>query len=185
MSLDPEPLSEGLAETLGHFAYDRHWLERAAGVDAKRAARLERIGKLQLLLWLRRSIALNASVEMIAYGTPSPDLERILREQYRRWVGVALPPGDFSGARIELGTSPALFHAYLYANMVATQLREAMQKSFGVEDLTREPRVAGWLSEEMFAPGSRLPWQEKVQRATGAPLGPDALVRYLAGAGEP
>jgi hypothetical protein len=184
MDLDPEPLSEGLAETLGHFAYDRHWLERAAGIDAKRAAELERVGKLQLLLWLRRSIALNASVEMIAYGTPDPDLDAILREQYARWVGIALPAGDFTGARIELGTSPALFHAYLYANMVAAQLREAMRESFGVEDLTAEPRVAGWLSEHMFAPGAAEPWQQKIERATGRPLGPDALLRYL-GASEP
>ena len=46
---DETPLGEGLAETLGHLAYDHYWLERAAGVPAERAAVvLERVGKLQL-----------------------------------------------------------------------------------------------------------------------------------------
>jgi hypothetical protein len=91
---DETPLSEGTAETLGHFAYDRHWLERAAHQPADRAAALERVGKMQLLLWLRRTIALNASVEITHYLRPRADSTRCTRRADRRFVGVELPPGS-------------------------------------------------------------------------------------------
>ena len=84
--------------------------------------------------------------------------------------------GDF------FATGPLYAQSYLYANMIATQLREAMREQFGVDDLTREPRVGAWLTERFFAPGASVPWREKVQRATGKPLSTDALARYLAGA---
>ena len=45
---DETPMSEGTAETLGHFAYDRHWLARAANLTPGKAAALETVGKEQL-----------------------------------------------------------------------------------------------------------------------------------------
>jgi len=179
---DETPMSEGLAECLGHFAYDAHWLERAAKVPPARAAALERVGKLQLLLWLRRSICLNAYFELTAYGNLKGNLDSLYAATYRRFVGVELPRGHFFGYRDIFATGPLYFQSYLYANMIATQLREAMRARFGVTDLSREPRVAGWLTRYMFAPGASVPWPEKIRRATGAPLGTSALSRYLAGA---
>ena len=112
---DETPLSEGLAETLGHLAYDRHWLERAAHQPADRAAALERVGKMQLLLWLRRTIALNAYFEVTHYQRPGADLDSLYAATYRRFVGVDLPPGDFVGTRDMLATTPLYFQSYLYA----------------------------------------------------------------------
>ncbi len=179
---DETPMSEGLAECLGHFAYDAHWLERAAHVSPDKARRLEQVGRLQLLLWLRRSIALNAWFEVTAYGNLHANLDSLYAVAYRRFVCVELPPGRFFGYRDLFGTGPLYFQSYLYANMIATQLREAMRAQWQSPDLSREPRVAGWLTRFMFAPGGSVPWPEKVRRATGSPLGTAALTRYLAGA---
>ncbi|HEX5386771.1 MAG TPA: hypothetical protein VFW66_08745 [Gemmatimonadales bacterium] len=179
---DETPLGEGLAETLGHFAYDHHWLARAGGVSTADAARLEAVGKMQLLLWLRRTIALNASAEITHYLHPAEDLDSLYAATYRRYVGVELPAGDYFATRDMFATGPLYFQSYLYANMIAAQLREAMRAQFGVEDLTREPRVAKWLTEKFFAQGAAVPWPEKIRQATGHPLSTDALVRYLAAA---
>jgi hypothetical protein len=179
---DETPLGEGLAETLGHFAYDRRWLERAAALPEGRAASLEGVGKLSLLLWLRRSIAINAYVEIAQYLDRTADRDSLYAASYRRFVGVALPPGDYFSTRETFATGPLYFQSYLYANMIAAQLREAMRAEFGVEDLTNEPRVARWLTDRFFASGAAVPWPEKVRRATGRPLSADALGRYLAGA---
>ena len=177
---DETPLGEGLAETLGHLAYDHYWLERAAGVPAERARVLERVGKLQLLLWIRRSIATNAYVEISQYLDPAVNRDSLFAVTYRRFVGVALPEGSYFSTRDMFATGPLYFQSYLYANMIAAQLREAMRKEFGVDDLTREPRVAGWLTEHFFAMGAAVPWPEKIRRATGRPLSAEALGRYLA-----
>jgi len=182
---DETPLGEGLAETLGHLAYDRHWLVRAAGVSPKQAERLEQVGKMRLLVWLRRSIALQAYTEISLYHDRRANPDSLYAAAYRRFVGVELPPGDYMGGKDLFATGPLYAQSYLYANMIATQLREAMREQFGADDLSREPRVGGWLTERFFAPGAGVPWPEKVRRATGKPLSTDALARYLGGAAPP
>ena len=182
---DETPLGEGLAETLGHFAYDHHWLVRAARVAPDQAELLEQVGKMELLLWLRRSITLQAYTEISLYLHRRANPDSLYAAAYRQFTGVDLPPGDYVGAKDLFATGPLYAQSYLYANMIATQLREAMREQFGVDDLTREPRVGAWLTEHFFAQGASLPWREKVQRATGKPLSSDALARYLAGAVPP
>ncbi len=179
---DETPMSEGVAECLGHFAYDATWLEHAAGVSPERAAQLERVGKMQLLLWLRRSICLNAYFEVSAYGNLHQNLDSLYAATYARFAGTPLPPGHYFGYRDIFATGPLYFQSYLYANMIATQFREAMRAQFGVEDLSREPRVAEWLTRYAFGPGGSVPWPEKMVQATGTPLSTEALSRYLAGA---
>ena len=180
LSMDERPSSEGVAETLGHFAWDRRFLVRAAGVNPEQAAALERLGKLQLLLWLRRTVGANAYAEVQEYLDLEADFDSVYTAAYRRFVGVELPPGDFAASREFFGTSPLYIPVYLYANMIATQLREAMRREFGTEDLSAEPRVAEWLTRHYYGPGQSVPWPEKVRRATGRPLDARALAEYLA-----
>jgi peptidyl-dipeptidase A len=182
---DETPLGEGLAETLGHFAYDRHWLARVDSLSEGEAARLERVGKMSQLLWLRRVIGLNAYFEVRQYLDRRVDLDSLYAATYHRFVGVELPAGDYFATRDMFATGPLYFQSYLYANMIATQLREAMRQQFGTEDLTREPRVARWLTDHFFAPGASIPWPEKIRLATGRPLSTEALTRYLADAAPP
>lgn len=180
LSADPQPATEGLGETLGHFAFDRRFLARVGGVNPEQAAALERLGKLEQLLWLRRTIGANAYAEVQAYLDLTANFDSIFTDSYRRFVGVDLPPGDYASTRDLFGTVPLYYPAYLYANMFATQLREAMRKEFGTDDLSQEPRVAGWLTRNFYGPGQSIPWMDKVRRATGRPLDSRALVQFLA-----
>ncbi len=178
---DETPMGEGTAETVGHFAYDRHWLARTANLTPAKAAALETVGKEQLLLWLRRSICLNAWIELNAYSNLHGDLEALTHESYQRFVGVELPPGQYFGDRDMFATGPLYFQSYLYANMIATQFRAAMRDQFHTSDLSQDSRVAAWLTTNIYADGGRIPWATKVMRATGHPLTVDALVTYLTG----
>jgi hypothetical protein len=182
---DETPLGEGLAETLGYFAADHHWLERAAGVAPAQAARLEQAGRMQQLFWLRRTIALNAYAEISHYLHPRADLDSLYAAAYRRFIAVELPPGKWFATRDMFATGPLYFQSYLYADMIAAQLREAMRRQFGVDDLSAEPRVAAWLTQHFYAQGAAVPWPEKVRLATGTPLSTEALARYLEGATTP
>jgi len=179
LALDEQPATEGLAETLGHFAYDRRFLVRVAGVNPEQAAALERLGKLQQLLWLRRTIGANAYAEVQEYLDLEADFDSVYTAAYRRFVGVELPPGDYAATRDLFGTRPLYYPSYLYANMIATQLREAMRREFGTEDLSGEPRVAEWMTRHFYGPGQSVPWPEKIRRATGRPLDARALAEFL------
>jgi len=134
---------------------------------------------MQLMVWLRRSICLNAWVELNAYANLGADANTAYHDAYRRFVGVTLPDGDYFGNRDMFATAPLYVESYLYANMIAAQFRDAMRSAFGVKDLTNEPRVAAWLTKYVYADGALVPWKTKVQRATGQPLKIDALVAYL------
>jgi hypothetical protein len=180
LSLDERPATEGLAETLGHVAFDRRFLVRTAGVNPEQAAALERLGKLHHLLWLRRTIGANGYAEVQQYLDLEADFDSVYTAAYRRFVGVELPPGDYAGARDFFGTSPLYLPVYLYANMMAAQIREAMRREFGSEDLSAEPRVAEWLTRHFYGPGQSVPWPEKVRRATGRGLDARALAEFLA-----
>jgi carboxypeptidase Taq len=149
-------------------------------VNPEQAAALERLGKLQQLFWLRRTIGASAYAEVQAYLDLTANFDSIFTDSYRRFVGVDLPPGDYASTRDLFGTVPLYYPAYLYANMFAAQLREAMRKEFGTEDLSQEPRVAGWLTRNFYGPGQSIPWMEKVRKATGRPLDSRALVQFLA-----
>ena len=178
---DETPMGEGTAETVGHFAYDRHWIARVAHVTPAQAAALERVGKEQLLLWLRRTICMHAWTEVNAYADLNANLDSLYRDSYQRFVGVEIPTGDYFGNVDMYATGPLYFQSYLYANMIATQFRAAMRETFHVDDLSREPRVAGWLTANVYADGAQVPWSTKIVRATGRPLTVDALVTYLTG----
>jgi hypothetical protein len=180
LSMDERPATEGVAEALGHFAFDRRFLVRSAGVNPEQAAALERLGKLHQLLWLRRTIGANGYAEVQQYLDLEADFDSVYTAAYRRFVGVELPPGDYAGSRDFFGTSPLYVPVYLYANMIATQVREAMRREFGTEDLSAEPRVAEWLTRHFYRPGQSVPWPEKVRRATGRPLDARALAEFLA-----
>lgn len=179
LDVDETPMAEGTAETFGHFAYDAHWIARTAGLSPERAKALERIGKMQLLFWLRRTICLDAWAEVNAYSNLGSDLNAAYHEAYRRFVGVTLPDGDYFGDRNQFATGPLYLQSYLYANMIAAQLRAAMRSQFGVEDLTRESRVGPWMTKHFYAEGTLVPWKTKLVRATGQPLKVDALAAYL------
>jgi hypothetical protein len=180
LSLDERPATEGVAETLGRFAFDRRFLVRTAGVNPEQAAALERLGKLNQLLWLRRVIGANGYAEVQQYLDLEADFDSVYTAAYRRFVGVELPPGDYAGSRDFFGTSPLYVPVYLYANMIAAQLTEAMRREFGSEDLSAEPRVAEWLTQHFFGPGQSVSWPEKIRRATGRALDARALAEFLA-----
>ena len=105
----------------------------------------------------------------------------LIHESYQRFVGVELPPGQYFGDRDMFATGPLYFQSYLYANMIATQFRAAMREQFHTSDLSQEPRVAAWLTTNIYADGGLVPWPAKVVRATGRPLAVDDLVAYLTG----
>lgn len=75
------------------------------------------------------------------------------------------------------------FPSYTLGNMIAAQLWSAAQTALpGIEDDFARgdfARLLGWLRAEVHAHGRRENAFELTRRATGAELGPEALIAYL------
>ncbi|MCS6797780.1 MAG: carboxypeptidase M32 [Myxococcota bacterium] len=114
------------------------------------------------------------------------DLPDAWDERYERDLGIR-PPGPRDGVMQDVhwygGLIGGYFQGYTLGNLLAAQLREALEReqpgwreavgagSFG--------GLLGWLRERVHVHGSRYEPAELVVRATGAPLSVEPFVRYL------
>jgi len=75
------------------------------------------------------------------------------------------------------------FPTYTLATLLSVQLWEAMARDLGdLDALVRAGRFApilAWLVERVHRQGSRYEPGELIERATGAPLSAEPLLRYL------
>jgi peptidyl-dipeptidase A len=69
------------------------------------------------------------------------------------------------------------YHTYLYGNLVAAQLRAALDREAG--GLVGRPEAGAFLVERVFRPGQSVRWDELVEHATGEPLTATHLAREI------
>ena len=102
-------------------------------------------------------------------------------ELVHRFQGVN-PPDDRNepdwAAKIHVALAPVYYHNYLYGAIVASQLREALDREAG--GLVDRPEAGRILTERLFSAGDSSRWDELVERATGAPLQASSLRLELA-----
>jgi peptidyl-dipeptidase A len=122
--------------------------------------------------------------ERALYRDPNQDLNRLWWDLVEKYQGVKRPPGrnapDYA-SKIHLVVAPVYYQNYMLGELFSAQLHEALAKELGRPPAEAvyvgEPKVGELLRSRVFAPGSRYPWGELVERATGRPLGPEAFAR--------
>jgi Zn-dependent M32 family carboxypeptidase len=72
---------------------------------------------------------------------------------------------------------PVYTQSYTTAAMFSHQVRRALRERFGA--LVTTPEAGAYLAEKLVADGTALSMDEKLARATGSPLSPDAYVAWL------
>jgi Zn-dependent M32 family carboxypeptidase len=63
----------------------------------------------------------------------------------------------------------------MLGELFAAQLRESLGKTYSNDD----PQVGKILTQKVFAPGMKYPWQKFVEQATGKPLSAKAFSKEL------
>lgn len=72
--------------------------------------------------------------------------------------------------------APCYYHNYVLGKLLASQLehrvaRDVLKAKAGQPvSLAGDLRIGRYLRTSVFGPGSRYPWQEMIERATGEPL---------------
>jgi peptidyl-dipeptidase A len=176
-------ITEGIAIMMGSLAQDADWLRDVVGVDAGEAEALDaglRRRRAAEALVFARWVLVITSFERALYADPEADLAAIWWELVSRYQLLTPPAGRHEpdwAAKIHVACSPVYYHTYLYGNLVAAQLRAALERETG--GLVGRPEAGKFLAERVFAPGQSIRWDRLVERATGEPLGASHLAREI------
>lgn len=174
---EPGPFNEGMAQVWSHFCFYPDWL-RSVGVDA---AGLERFAVGRQFGWLYRLRQLAASVawEYAAYDQPGSDQDAALAAAESRFLGVAADPSPRWAASPFPTSYPIYWQNYIVADVIAAQTHAALRRRFA--PVAGVPAAFEHLRKHYWAPGAAIPWQEKVERATGCRLSAADLAAELRG----
>jgi peptidyl-dipeptidase A len=176
--------TEAIAILFGALAWDRDWLERILGLDARvgdeLGARLRSARATELAVFTRWVLVMNG-FERELYADPDADLDTAWWDLVARHQLLTPAEGREApdwAAKIHVATAPVYYHTYLYGAIVALQLRDALRESVG--GIVDRPEAGTLLRDRLFAPGQSVRWDRLVEQASGLPLTVDSLAREVA-----
>lgn len=176
-------VTEGVAILMGRLAWEAEWLREVAGLDAAAAeaieARLLATQAAELLVFTRWVLVMT-NFERALYADPESDLSATWWRLVERFQLVRPPEGRDApdwAAKIHVACAPVYYHTYLYGNLVASQLRAALDRVGG--GLVGRPAAGAFLAERVFRPGQSVRWDQLVEQATGEPLTASHMARGI------
>jgi peptidyl-dipeptidase A len=161
---------------------DPLWLDEVAGVADDELFRLapRLAGALRArLLVFSRWVLVMCHFERGLYADPAADHDNRWWDLVERFQLLHRPDGRSApdwAAKIHLAVAPVYYQNYLYGELVASQLMAAVRRAAGGLD---GPEAGRFLTESFFRTGSLMRWDRLMERATGEPLTPTALVADL------
>ena len=174
--------TEAIANFFARLASNPQWLTQVAGApkaDIDRVAGdCSRMLRLEQLVFSRWSQVM-VRFERALYENPDQNLNQLWWDLIEKYQGLTRPEGrdepDWA-AKIHIATSAGSYHEYLMGELLASQLTETIGSKvlnspdpFSL-DFAGDPRIGKFLVDNVFHLGSRYPWNEMIQRATGEKL---------------
>jgi peptidyl-dipeptidase A len=176
-------ITEGIAIMMGSLAQEASWLGEVVGIDGRDVEALDaglRRQRAAEALVFARWVLVMTNFERALYADPDADLATTWWELVARYQLLTPPEGRTEpdwAAKIHVACSPVYYHTYLYGNLVAAQLRAALERDAG--GLVGRPAAGAFLSERVFRPGQSVRWNRLVEQATGEPLTAAHLARMI------
>jgi peptidyl-dipeptidase A len=175
--------TEGVAMLFGRLVHDPVWLRTIGGfpatdVDAL-TPELHGARRAALLVFARWALVMT-NFERALYADPDSDLDTYWWDLVERYQAVRRPDDrhlpDWA-AKIHIVSAPVYYQNYLYGELVASQLQDALGGEGGLVD---RPESGRRLVDTFFRPGASLRWDHLMEHATGAPLSAAAFAGQLA-----
>lgn len=167
-------VTEGMAILSGRLVHDQEWLTQVADLspadlDAV-SDELRRASATQSLLFTRWGLVM-VHFERALYSDPEGDLDARwweLVERFQLLDRPENPPEGAWAAKIHLAGAPVYYHNYLLGEILASQIRSAIEEECG--GFIGKPAAGERLVEHLFRPGNLLRWDEITKQATGKSL---------------
>jgi peptidyl-dipeptidase A len=176
-------VTEGIAILMGRLALEADWLERVAGIDAAEAEELDerlRAAQAAELLVFTRWVLVMTNFERALYADPETDLASTWWSLVARYQLLTPPDGRDApdwAAKIHVACAPVYYHTYLYGNLVASQVRETIDRVAG--GLVGRREAGALLAERIFRRGQSLRWDRLLEEATGEQLTATHAARFI------
>lgn len=173
--LEPEVLL-GVGYYFRNLALQPGWLETYAGVPSSVIQRFLSAERSLDALRLRL-LLVNAAFEAEAYANPNQDLNQVYWRLFEKYL--SLPRHDDLtpwASDVNLVTNPLNARDVLVARILARQSARHLHELYGEPVNNRDIRA--FMIQNYFRFGSRYPWRELLERATGKPTDPQSLVAF-------
>ena len=174
--------TEAVAMLMGALGGNPTWMTAYAGADPKRVRELagpilEQRRREQLIFARWTMVMLH--FEKALYEDPDQDLNTLWWDDVEKFQQLRRPKDrnqpDWA-AKPHFTIAPVYYHNYMLGELFAAQLRQSLAKLSGhsgsIATLSFNGRkdFGDFLKRKVFLPGSRFPWPQFVQQATGEPL---------------
>ncbi len=177
LKLDVGCFHEGMATILQRFTSDPNWLRMNTSLATEEITRFVKAAKASLLLRLRNLMALSI-FEFLAYEDPEQDLNKLWSRTQAKYLFVSENETPQWAAQSIYTTHPVYFQNYVLAEMIAAQTIGYLKEKHS--RLLNNAKIAEFLIQNYYGPGSSVDWSEKVKRATRKKLSAEALAQQLA-----
>jgi peptidyl-dipeptidase A len=180
--------TEGIAIMFGRVNKRVEWLEKALGLDPRRAeqagADARKALRLETLVFSRWCQVM-LHFERALYANPDQDLNKLWWDLVEKYQGLQRPENrsepDYA-SKIHLVSAPVYYHNYMLGELFASQVHHAIARHAGAQDpgafaYVGRPEVGAFLKEKVFGPGNRYSWNDLTKHATGEPLTPSYYAR--------
>jgi hypothetical protein len=155
---------------------DKSWMTRHTKADPEAIHQHLRVDRLRRIHELRRDAALTA-FENLVYTRSDLEPHRLYCDVMEHMLQDTRRPGAMWASHHSVIDAPLSRFTGVIGSMIAAQIRAHLQDT--LSGLLEREEVGAWMHEQLFAPGAAIPWPEKVELATGSPLGIDALAGEL------
>jgi peptidyl-dipeptidase A len=178
--------TEAIAELMGRFTDNAAWLSRYVGVPDSEAQAIHeatRAASRAHLLVFTQWVQVMTHFERALYADPTQDLNTLWWDLVEQYQQVKRPENRNApdwASKIHLAGAPVYYHNYLLGEMNASQILHCLEAVAPGDELVSSPAVGQWLTEQIFRPGARYPWNELLEIATGEPLNPAYFVAETA-----
>ncbi len=174
--------TEAIAMFFGRLSRNADWMQEMLDLsDAQRDDIAQVAGKymqLKQLIFARWAMVMY-NFEKELYADPEQDMNAVWWDLVERFQLVKKPAGrdepDWA-AKIHVALYPVYYHNYLLGELFASQLHHHIVKNvLGLEsddgvNYINQVQVGDYLKQQIFEPGSTVPWNTMITNATSEPL---------------
>jgi oligoendopeptidase F len=172
---EPSIFNEGMAETFGYITHHLEWI-KSFGLSEVEANKIlvGAIGPQYHYIRQRTAFCL---FEYELYDNPDQDTEQLMATIEAQVMGGAVNAMPRWAANAWYVNFPVYWQNYVLADVIASQIHHYLEKEMGSLYDTKE--AFDYVVNQFIKPGAKIPWLDKIEKATGTSLKADALTKDL------